>query len=341
MERGGSMKRISALFMVLVLVLLTGCASKPASSTVFAMDTVMELSVYGDEGVLDEAEALIHDLEAQVSVTRESSELFSINHTGSGTVTGHAKELLGKALELCSRTGGALDISIYPVVRSWGFTTGEYHVPEEDTLASLLSRVDYQKIEFDAGSGNVTLPAGMEMDLGSVTKGYLSGCLMELFREKGVTSALVNLGGNVQALGTKPDGSLWQVAVQDPKNDSYLGVISIADQAVITSGGYERYFEEDGNTYWHIIDPATGRPADSGLISVTIVGTDGAACDALSTALFVMGLEKAADFWRDSDDFEGIFVTDDDTVYITEGLQDSFTLSEDHSHMKVQVIGRD
>lgn len=333
------MKRLAAF--LLVLGLLTGCASKQTSTTVFAMDTVMKLSVYGDEAVLDEAEALIHQLEAQVSVTREGSELYSLNHTGSGTVTGHAKELLGRAMALCSRTDGALDISIYPVVRTWGFTTGEYHVPDADTLASLLSHVDYTKIDFDAGSGAVTLPPEMEIDLGSVTKGYLSSCLMELFREKGISSALVNLGGNVQALGTKPDGSHWRVAVQDPKNDSYLGVLSIADQAVITSGGYERYFEEDGKTYWHILDPATGCPAQKGLISVTIVGTDGTTCDALSTALFVMGLEKAADFWRASDDFEAIFVTDADTVYITEGLQDSFTLSEDHSQMEVQVITRD
>lgn len=333
------MKRLAAF--LLMLVLLTGCAPKQVSTTVFAMDTVMKLSVYGDEAVLDEAEALIHQLEAQVSVTREGSELYSLNHTGSGTVTGHAKELLDRALALCSRTDGALDISIYPVVRSWGFTTGEYRVPDEDALASLLSHVDYKKIDFDASSGAVSLSPDMEIDLGSVTKGYLSSCLIALFRENGITSALVNLGGNVQALGTKPDGSLWQVAVQDPKNDSYLGVLSIADQAVITSGGYERYFEEDGKTYWHIIDPATGAPAQSGLISVTIVGTDGTTCDALSTALFVMGLENAADFWTASDDFEAIFVTEDDTVYITEGLQDSFTLSEDHSKMELQVITRD
>lgn len=337
------MKRLAAL--LLILGLLTGCASKqaasPASATVFAMDTVMDLTVYGDDAVLDEAEALIHSLEAQVSVTREGSEIYLLNHKGSGTVTGHAKALLSRALELCSRTEGALDISIYPVVRSWGFTTGEYRVPDEATLDHLLSHVDYAEIDFDPDSGAVTLPPDVEIDLGSITKGYLSSCLMELMREKGITSALVNLGGNVQALGTKPDGSLWRVAVQDPKNDSYLGVLSIADQAVITSGGYERYFEVDGKTYWHIIDPATGCPAQSGLVSVTIVGADGTVCDALSTALFVMGLEKATDFWQASDDFEAIFVTDADAVYITEGLRDSFTLSEDHSHMEVQVISRD
>lgn len=334
--------KMKLMALVLALCLLSGCGrSTPVSATVFAMDTVMELSVYGDETVLDEAEALIYDLEAQVSVTREGSEISAINRTGSGTVTGEAKALMARALELCRRTEGALDISIYPVVRAWGFTTGEYQVPDHRTISGLLARVDYSEIEFDAETGTVTLPEGMEIDLGSVTKGYLSSRLAELFRDRGISSALINLGGNVQALGTKPDGSLWQVAVQDPERDSYLGVLSIADRAVITSGGYERYFEEDGTTYWHIMDPATGYPADSGLISVTVVGQDGTVCDALSTALFVMGLEKATAFWQASEDFEAIFVTDDRTVYITEGLRDSFSLALDHRDMEVQVIARD
>ncbi len=305
------------------------------TATLYAMDTTMDLSVYGDAALLTQAEDIITDLEGKISVTDEGSELYAVNRDGTGTLTDQAAALFGRALELCARTDGALDISIYPVVHAWGFTTGSYQVPDAATLAALLGHVDYTKIDYDAQTGAVALGTDMQVDLGSVAKGYVSGCVTDYFRGQGVTSALVNLGGNVQALGTKPDGSKWRVAVQDPTGAGYLGVLEVADRAVITSGGYERYFEQDGKTYWHIIDPADGQPADNGLISVTIVGEDGMTCDALSTALFVMGLEDATAFWRGSDDFEAIFVTEDDAVSITEGLADSFTLSDGYGELTV------
>ena len=141
-------------------------------------------------------------------------------------------------------------------------------------------------------------------------------------------------------MGSRPDGDPWQIGVKDPSTGQPMMVLSIRDQAVVTSGGYERYFQQDGRTYWHIMDPATGRPAESGLRSVTIVGDDGLVCDGLSTALFVMGLERAAQFWAGSDDFEAIFVTDDGSVYLTQGLTDRFALTQDHADTPVQVIQR-
>lgn len=363
LQKGQYPMKRTILALPLLLCLLAGCGSsanapaaqdagsgapaqtaqqntEPNTATVYAMDTTMELSVYGDESLLAEAENIITDLEAKVSVTDTGSEIYAINQSGTGTLTGRAAALFARAMEMCARTDGALDISIYPVVRAWGFTTGSYQVPTAAELDALLQNVDYTKIDYNAETGAVTLGADMEVDLGSVTKGYVSGCLTDYFRENGVTSALINLGGNVQALGAKPDGSKWRVAVQNPTGSDYLGVLEIADRAVITSGGYERYFEQDGKTYWHIIDPATGQPANNGLISVTIVGEDGLTCDALSTSLFVMGLERATDFWRNSDDFEAIFVTADDEVYITEGLQDVFTLVDSHAGNDVTVLTR-
>lgn len=324
--------------------LLTGCSGAPAqepeTATFFAMDTAMDFTVYGDAALLDEAETLIGSLEEQVSVTDEHSDIYAIDHTGSGSLSGNAAELMEQALELCRRTGGALDISVYPIVRAWGFTTGSYQVPDEETIQSLLPLVDYTQIQYDAATGVVTLPEGMEIDLGSVAKGYAGQLAAQMLREHGVQSALLNLGGNVQTVGTKPDGSPWQIGIKDPQGEDAMMVLSVEDQAVVTSGGYERYFEQDGQTYWHIIDPSTGHPADSGLLSVTIVGKQGIICDGLSTSLFVMGLEKAADLWAQSGDFEAVFVTASGEVYITEGLQDRFALTEQYADTPVSVIER-
>lgn len=324
--------------------LLTGCSGAPAqepeTATFFAMDTAMDFTVYGDAALLDEAETLIGSLEEQVSVTDEHSDIYAIDHTGSGSLSGNAAELMEQALELCRRTGGALDISVYPIVRAWGFTTGSYQVPDEETIQSLLPLVDYTQIQYDAATGVVTLPEGMEIDLGSVAKGYAGQLAAQMLREHGVQSALLNLGGNVQTVGTKPDGSPWQIGIKDPQGEDAMMVLSVEDQAVVTSGGYERYFEQDGQTYWHIMDPSTGHPADSGLLSVTIVGKQGIICDGLSTSLFVMGLEKAADLWAQSGDFEAVFVTASGEVYITEGLRDHFALTERYADTPVSVIER-
>ena len=324
--------------------LLIGCSGAPAqepeTATFFAMDTAMDFTVYGDAALLDEAETLIGSLEEQVSVTDADSELYAINQTGSGTLTGKASSLMEQALEICRRTDGALDLSIYPIVRAWGFTTGSYQVPDEAEIQALLPLVDYRKIQYDAATGTVTLPEGMEIDLGSVAKGYAGQLAAQMLREHGVQSALLNLGGNVQTVGAKPDGSPWQIGIKDPQGEDAMMVLSVEDQAVVTSGGYERYFEQDGQTYWHIMDPSTGHPADSGLLSVTIVGKQGIICDGLSTSLFVMGLEKAADLWAQSCDFEAVFVTASGEVYITEGLQDRFALTEQYADTPVSVIER-
>jgi thiamine biosynthesis lipoprotein len=172
----------------------------------------------------------------------------------------------------------------------------------------------------------------MQIDLGSVAKGYTGDCILEQFRNQGVTSAILNLGGNVQTLGAKPDGSPWRVAITDPVSAGNAGMVEIIGKAVVTSGGYERYFEEDGVVYRHIMDPSSGYPVDNDLLSVSIIGDSGLVCDALSTALFVMGLDRAAAFWKawgsDSNgacDFEAVFITVDGKIYITEGLEDSFS----------------
>ena len=337
-------KRLFAI--CLALLMLTGCAPAPAQAlptaerTFFAMDTVMTLRLYegGDETLLEQAEARVKELEGQLSVTNPGSEIYALNHTGAAELSLEQGALLEAALDLCGRTDGALDISIYPVLRAWGFTTGEYAVPGGEAIAALLPLVDYTKIRVDLDlpeRARVTLPDGMEIDLGSVAKGYTGDVLAALLMENGAVSAMLDLGGNIQAVGAKPDGSPWRVGIRDPEGDGNVGIVEIIDRAVVTSGGYERYFEEDGVRYWHILDPKTGAPARSGLASVTVVDDSGVLCDALSTALFVMGLDGAIGLWREYQDFEAVFVSEDGSVTITAGLENSFTLSQTNRTLTV------
>ncbi|MGN1347014.1 MAG: FAD:protein FMN transferase [Eubacteriales bacterium] len=313
------------------------------SRTVFAMDTVMELTVYSaDEEVLEKSAEKIAELESKLSVTLPDSEIHTLNTDGHAVLSADTAFLLASAQNVCESTGGALDITVYPVVCAWGFTTGDYRIPSDEELTALLAHVDSASILLDGP--NASLPEGTAVDLGSVAKGYTGDVLCGLLEENGVTSALLNLGGNVQALGSKPDGSPWRIAVRHPTDaENYLGVLEISDMAAITSGSYERYFTgEDGRKYWHILDPATGKPADSGLLSVTVVGESGLLCDALSTALFVMGPDRAAEYWRThaEEEFEVIFVTEDGGISITEGLRGCFVLSEAFADMGFTVIER-
>ena len=319
-------KRVFAFLLAPLLLLPYGCApAQPLERTFFAMDTVMTLRLYqgGDGSLLDRAEARVRELEGLWSVTDGASEISTLNHDGSAELSPETADLLRTALDMCRRTDGALDISTYPVLRAWGFTTGEYSVPGGEAIAALLPLVDYGRVALEAGAA--ALPPGMEIDLGSVAKGYTGDALAALLKQGGAASALLDLGGNIQAVGSKPDGSPWRVAIRDPAGGGNIGVVEVADQVVVTSGGYERYFEEDGVLYWHIIDPATGWPARSGLTSVTVVGESGLLCDGLSTALFVMGREGALEHWRQHRDFEAVLVSEDGSVTITAGLEGRFT----------------
>lgn len=320
---------------LLVFLLLPGCASapmqkddEPYAAQIFAMDTIMKLTIYGTHSQETASQAVqrIEELEKLFSVTDEGSEIYAANH-GNGEPIALSTDnaaLLARALELCGSTGGALDVTILPVLQAWGFTTGAYRVPTDQELAELLELVDYRGVSLTENT--LTLPQNMQLDLGAVAKGYTGDQLMKLFKQNGVTSAIVELGGNVQALGAKPDGSPWRVGIQSPEGTGYAGILEIEDKAVVTSGGYQRYFEQDGSVYWHILNPTNGKPARSGLASVTIVADEGLLCDALSTALFVMGAEKAATYWRENGGFDFILIDEDGRVTITEGLRDSFSL---------------
>lgn len=330
-------------------LIFSGCSNGKAqvemnSTSFFAMDTVMDIQIAGDEALLSEAENMVMDLEERLSVTNPNSEIGKINKDKIGRLSADSAEILNGGLEICEKTDGALDLSIYPVLKEWGFTTGEYQVPSDEAIDALLENVDYSKIQINKnenGTEDVVIPENMEIDLGSVVKGYTSQALHDYFKENGVESALINLGGNVQCLGKKEGTKPWRIAIKSPFLDSktgILGVLNAEDTAIVTSGGYERYFEEDGHIYWHIIDPATGRPAESGLASVTIIGDDGLTCDALSTSLFVKGLDGAISYLEANEGYDAILVTMDGDIYITKGIEDDFSLESEYADSTINVI---
>lgn len=339
--------RITGLLLALML-LLGGCmrtTSEPVNRQFFAMDTIMNFTAYGAqaEDALAQAEEYITELEKNISVTRQDSDIAMLSRVSGAAVqvSENTFALLSQALELCAATGGALDITAYPAVKAWGFTTGEYRVPAQEERDELIKRIDYTAVELKEDSWGVTLPDGMAVDLGAVAKGWAGQRLHDLMVSRGIESAMLVLGGNVQTVGSKPDGSLWRVGIQDPASETgaYLASVAVSDMAVVTSGGYQRFFEENGETYWHILDPDTAAPARSGVISATIVGADGGVCDALSTALFILGAEESAALWRSGTlEFDYILVLEDGSIHMTQGLEDTFALMNGYQDRKVTVI---
>lgn len=336
-------KSLPAAF--LLAVILTGCGVQPAAQlpkaerSLFAMNTYMTFTAYGDDAqdALIEAENLIREVERNWSVTDEDSEIYEINHSGgeSVTISKDTAELLSFALAMAKRTGGALEPTLYPVPTAWGFTTDSRQVPSQEEIDVLLRNVGYDRIVLDGTL--LTVPEGMLLDLGAVAKGHTADLVTELLRKRGVASALLNLGGNIQAVGSRPDGSAWRIGIRAPWEKGDLGVLEISDAAIVTSGGYENFFEEAGNVYWHILDPATGHPADSDLLSVTIIGSEGKYCDALSTALFVMGKDAAVEYWKEYGGFDMLLVTKDNNILLTEEIKERFTLNADREE-NVAVI---
>ncbi len=314
------MKRIAAL--LLTLPLLAACAPKEEKRIFFAMDTVMEITAFGPEAAeaISAAESELFRLDSLLSRGNEDSEVYALNAAGGGEASPETAELISRALELGASTDWAFDITVAPLMDLWGFYDQNYRVPSEAEIAAALPIVGGERV--GVSGARVELGGG-RIDLGGIAKGWASGQAAELLRERGITSALLNLGGNIQAIGSR-GGKPWRVAVQNPDGGEYIGVLSLTDACAVTSGDYQRFFEDNGKIYHHIIDPKTGYPAESGLRSVTVVCADPALADGLSTALFVMGMDKALEFWRTEGGFEAVFVAADGGVYVTAGLGNCF-----------------
>ncbi len=302
---------------LLTVLLLSGCAEQEekAQQTVFCMDTVMELQIWGREceEAMDACRGELLRLQDIWSATGADSLLSRLNRGENPVLTPEESAFLGDVEALYAQTDGAFDPRLGALCALWGFYGWDYRVPSDSDIAAARQEKRW--------------------DLGAAVKGYAGARLVSILDTYDVNRAVLNLGGNVQTYGGKPGGDLWNVAIQDPKGGSYAGIVAVDGTcAVVTSGDYQRYFEENGVRYHHILDPETGYPADSGLSSVTVICRDGLKADAFSTALFVMGLDKAADFWRARGDFEAVFILKTGEIYATAGAGLSGCAFEEIAH---------
>ena len=334
-------RMLTAVLTVALTLSLTACGGGEQQEmgetrTVYTMDTVMNLTAYGENAsaALDAAEETLRTLDAKLDRHDETSTVSALNRDGT-VEDAELAQLTDIAQTIGALSGGAFDPTVAPVMDAWDFTGDAPRVPSDEELSALLAHVGLEKLSVDGNT--VTLSDGAQLDLGGIAKGYAADLLRAQLEKEGVTSATLDLGGDVFVMGRKTDGSDWRIAVKDPADtESYLGVVSAADKFIVTSGVYERYFEENGVRYHHILDPKTGCPAESGLVSVTVLCENGAWADALSTACFVLGPDGALalrdDLADQGTDFELILVTDDGRVLYTDGLADAFTPNDESGY---------
>lgn len=333
------MKKVLLLLLLSLSLLLTACAAAtsppPAqnngmqSRVIFYFDTVVTVNAYTDNPeVLDELEAECLRYENLLSKTVEGSDVWNINHASGERVqvSDETRKLILKALEFSAMSDGRFDITVEPCVALWDFTSEDRGaLPDAAALAAAAEKVDWTKV--DVNADGVMIPEGMSIDLGAIAKGYISDMMASFLADRGVESALLNVGGNVRTVGSKPDGSDWRIGIQDPegvRDQSIVGVANLSNNAVVTSGIYERGFTLDGVVYHHILDPKTGWSVQNELAGVSIVAEEACTADALSTTVFTMGLEEGTEFIEALEGVDAIFVTRDGDISWTSGLNKLF-----------------
>ena len=334
-------KKLLCLLLCLSMLLpLSACGeSRMVQSQVLAMNTSMTLTAYGKqaEDGLRAAEGVIQSMQNMCDPDLPTSYAYAINHAEGENVVISAQvaKMLTTADTVYKQSGGALDLTIYPLVKRWGFEDGKYYLPSEDEIYAARALLCYDQMTLTSfpstGGYAVSFPAGAQITFAAVAKGCASENAVDAMRQAGVKSGIVSLGSNIQTLGTKPDGTLWTVGIQDPNNlSTYLGVINVGETAVVTSAAYQcRFNASNGRVYHHILSPVTGYSVNNNLLAVTVICEDGTMADALSTALFVMGESRALNYWRTYGGFEMILVTNDDRIVCTKGLIDNFTQTVD------------
>ena len=313
------MRHLNKLILLcLIIIFLCGCSmttKEPLSMTGFHFDTVITITLYDskDEEILNTCFEYCKEFENLVSRTIKTSDVAKINLANGQPVkvSDTTIELLKRGIEFGKLTDGAFDITIAPLMELWDIKNNPGNIPSEADIADALSHVNYKNIIIEENTVTLTDPKSA-IDLGGIAKGYMADQLKEYLLSEGVTSAIINLGGNVLTVGEKPDGTAFNIGIQKPfaEQNATITSVSVKDSSVVTSGSYERYFEVNDAIYHHIINTETGYPCNTGLHSVTILSEESVDGDALSTACFVLGLEEGQKLVESLDDIDVIFVTD-------------------------------
>ena len=323
--------------LLIILLLLSGCSyDYPISQSgdkytlnAVMMDTYAEISAYGRNAkkALEKTYDELARVEAMLSVRDEKSKISELNESKRLSGDEEIASLIRRSVYFSELTEGAFDITVYPLMRIWGFDNKNYSVPGEKELSEALLKCGYKSISVK--ENNIVIGENTEVDLGGIAKGYASDIVNATLIDNGVDSAIISLGGNIYALGRRENGEAWSVAIESPfEEGEYIGIVKAFDTSVVTSGGYRRYFEKDGKKYHHIIDMKTGYPAEKGIASVTVITGSGMYADALSTAIYAMGIEEGLALREKCEDFELVIVGNDKTVYATEGLKKTFEFAD-------------
>jgi len=325
---------------IIIVFLFTSCTYSdvaPFESRDYIMGTVVIQRIHHNEAerISGEVNERIAEIEAKMTINKPGGEINLLNDaSGEGYVVlgDDTLYVLDKARYFSDVSNGAFDVAVGPLVKAWGIWSENPRVPRESEIDELLKLVNYKDVLIEKDNDRAMLKkSGQVVDVGGIAKGYAADEAIRIYKENGVESAFVSLGGNVAALGGKPDDSPWKIGIRNPKGPqgSYIGIVSIKDGSVVSSGEYERFFEEDGVRYHHILDPKTGYPAKSDLVGVTIVSDLSIDADALSTAVFVLGFEEGMRLMERIDGAEAVFITKDDEVYITDGLKSVFEFKDE------------
>lgn len=335
---------ILAALLLATLISCNNTGGKRIEDNLFALDTYISFVVstgkdQDSRAGLDSAIKRIQDIEKRMSVTLPDSDISKVNKAaGKEPVKVHSDTfyVIQKAIQYGELTQGSFDISIRPVGELWDISGDNPRVPYKTEIEQLLPLVDYRKIKLDEQEQTVFLEQeGMSIDLGGIAKGYAGDEVVRILKEHGVSHALVNLGGNIAVINGKEDGSPWRIGIQNPRLDDdserrgHVAAITTTGNSIVTSGDYERYmvevYKQTGKRYHHIFDPETGRPTQNSVISVTIVTESGIDADALSTALFVMGVEKGLKLANELEGIEAMIIDEGKTIYLSEGLKDQIS----------------
>lgn len=308
----------TAVFLTVLILALSGCQSvssqkEPFVKKGFYFDTVIEIQVYGDrsEEAAKRCFEICDEIEHTFSRTRSDSELYRVNHRKEDRVqvSDDLAYVVKRGLEFYQMSEGKFDITIAPVSALWNFKSEDPQIPEESAIKEAVKKVDASKVHVQ---GNTLVFDSSEtmLDLGALVKGYAADKLKKCLKEYGISSAMINLGGNVMTLGNKPDGTDWSVGIQKPfsRRNEVITTVKARDCSVVSSGVYERYFEKDGVLYSHILDASTGYPANSDLWQATILSDSSLEGDGLSTVCMLLGYEKARELIDGRDGTEAIFV---------------------------------